>query len=323
MNAGPSPLERRYRRLLHLLPTGHRRARGEELLGLLMDIDHGRQYPSARETLSVLALAIRLRLHAISAAAVAPVTVVLGALLIAFYTEEAGFTLDLFTGGADPSAMHDNLAVWPQLVGYSALYLAPAAAWLLGAARTALVLHVGLIAALSGRLIFFSPKISTYHLVLHHLVPVAILALLAVAAARRWTPPRPRVLWWALIPLGTLAWKGLSEWGRHREAIPTAVSTNIPVAVAVATAIGAIVVGRRWPAAIIIAGLAGCSAAWLTSPQSRTITVPQVIGYSLPLAIVIAGLAAAITAITRITAATAHTHHHPPIRPDTSTNPTH
>ena len=46
-----SPLERRYRRLLRVMPAGHRAERGEELLGLLLDLDeaHGRRRPSLRQ----------------------------------------------------------------------------------------------------------------------------------------------------------------------------------------------------------------------------------------------------------------------------------
>ena len=43
-----APLERRYRRLLQLLPADHRAARGQELLGLLLDLDDGRSRPSFR-----------------------------------------------------------------------------------------------------------------------------------------------------------------------------------------------------------------------------------------------------------------------------------
>ncbi|GAA5186693.1 hypothetical protein GCM10023322_33520 [Rugosimonospora acidiphila] len=59
-----NPLERRYRRLLNLLPADHRVARGEELLGLLLDLDHGRTRPTIRQTAGILGLALRLRLGA-------------------------------------------------------------------------------------------------------------------------------------------------------------------------------------------------------------------------------------------------------------------
>ncbi|GAA2603120.1 hypothetical protein GCM10010399_37470 [Dactylosporangium fulvum] len=55
-------LERRYRRLLRLLPADHRAARGEELLGLLIDLDEGRTRPSLRQAVGVFGLALRLRL---------------------------------------------------------------------------------------------------------------------------------------------------------------------------------------------------------------------------------------------------------------------
>jgi hypothetical protein len=63
MTPPAAPLERRYRRLLRLLPPDHRAARGDELLGVLLDIDAGRTRPSPRQALGVAGLALRLRLR--------------------------------------------------------------------------------------------------------------------------------------------------------------------------------------------------------------------------------------------------------------------
>jgi hypothetical protein len=102
-------------------------------------------------------------------------------------------------------------------------------------------------------------------------------------------------------------------------AIPSVVSTILPLAAATAAAIGAIMVTRRHrPTVIIIAGLTSAAVGWLTSAQLLTHVTPlDLIGYSLPVAAVIAGLGAVTTAISRITAATVPTHRHPPTRPDT------
>src|SRR6185437_15949141 len=56
-------LERRYRKLLRILPQYYRRAREEELLGVLMEgVVEGRRWPEAREALSLARLGVRVRL---------------------------------------------------------------------------------------------------------------------------------------------------------------------------------------------------------------------------------------------------------------------
>jgi hypothetical protein len=58
----PDLLQRRYRRMLTLLPRAYREARGEEMLGVLMDgAPERRSWPAVREVLSVAALGIRVR----------------------------------------------------------------------------------------------------------------------------------------------------------------------------------------------------------------------------------------------------------------------
>jgi hypothetical protein len=58
-------LERRYRTLLRMLPKNYRQARGEELLGTLMDgADERRRWPDVREALSVAVLSLRTRFTA-------------------------------------------------------------------------------------------------------------------------------------------------------------------------------------------------------------------------------------------------------------------
>jgi hypothetical protein len=55
-----SRVERCYRGLIRLLPAEERAARSDELLGLLLDLESGRQLPIAREVAGLLALAVRL-----------------------------------------------------------------------------------------------------------------------------------------------------------------------------------------------------------------------------------------------------------------------
>src|SRR5262249_4339740 len=93
-----SPLEHRYRRLLRLLPEQHRAARGEELLGLLLDFDEGRSRPSTRQALGVLGLAIRLRLGGLPSA----VLFLFGAFLVAYSSMPVGQLIDDYTGAFRP-----------------------------------------------------------------------------------------------------------------------------------------------------------------------------------------------------------------------------
>ena len=132
-----SPLERRYRRLLRLLPATHRAARGEELLGLLLDLDRP-PTPSPHEALNIIALAIRLRLTTPLPPAL---TTGLSALLVAAGTQPAGDTLDLFTGAVLATDMPAIVSSWPQIIALGLLPLAPLIAWLCGATRTALTLQ--------------------------------------------------------------------------------------------------------------------------------------------------------------------------------------
>ncbi|HYU86119.1 MAG TPA: hypothetical protein VEK80_15070 [Kribbellaceae bacterium] len=72
-----TPLERRYRRLMRLLPAQYRAARGEELVSLLLDLDSDRTRPRPAEVLSLVAFALRLRLAAVTVSARTAATFVL------------------------------------------------------------------------------------------------------------------------------------------------------------------------------------------------------------------------------------------------------
>ncbi|MET7946462.1 hypothetical protein [Micromonospora sp. NPDC005324] len=302
MSPDVSPLERRYRRLLRLLPATHRTARGEELLGLLLDLDHGRRHPSRHETLNIVALAIRLRLT--TPVTTTALTTGLSALLVAAGTQPAGHTLDLFTGAVLTTDMPALIASWPQLVVLGLLPLAPLIAWLCGATRTALTLQaifltvtVGwfVIDVLSGAGMGINPGQQLFA----YAPPVLILGLLAIAARERWTAPRPRLFWWALVPLGILAWKGTGEWGRHGVYVSDAVPTVIGIhAAATAAVAAAFAVRRHRPAVIVGVGLTGFLAGWLIPDRLLVNTAMQHFdGQPLPLAILIAVAAATMTGI--------------------------
>ncbi|MDG9677151.1 hypothetical protein [Micromonospora sp. DH14] len=297
-----SSLERRYRRLLRLLPAAHRAARGEELLGLLLDLDHGRRHPSWHETLHIIALAIRLRLS--TPATTTALTTGLSALLVAAGTQPAGQTLDLFTGAALATNMPAIIASWPQLVGFGLLPLAPLIAWLCGAARTALTVQAIFLTAIVGWYVVDARNgggmgTNLDQRLFTTAVPVSILVLLAIAARERWTAPRPRLFWWALVPLGILAWKGTGAWGRHGVYVLDAVPTVLGIlAAATAAVVAGFAVRRHRPAVIVGVGLTGFLAGWLIpDPLLVDTAMRHFDGQPLPLAILIAVIAAIVTGI--------------------------
>ncbi|MBM0274392.1 hypothetical protein [Micromonospora tarensis] len=305
MNPGMSPLERRYRRLLRLLPASHRNTRGEELLGLLLDLDHGRRHPSRHETLNIIALAIRLRLT--TPVTTAALTTGLSALLVAAGTQPAGDTLDLFTGAVLATDMPAITSSWPQMVALGLLPLAPLIAWLCGATRTALTLQAMLLTVTVGWFLVdvFSGAglgIDPGQQLVAYAVPVLIFVLLAIADRERWTAPRPRLFWWSLVPLGTLAWKGTGEWGRHGVYVPDAVPTVIGILTAAIAAVGvAFAVRRHRPAVVIGLGLTGFVAGWLVpDPLLSTMAMRHFDGQPLPLAILITVIAATMTGISHL-----------------------
>ncbi|MEY9858994.1 hypothetical protein ABH935_004621 [Catenulispora sp. GAS73] len=86
-------LERRYRRLLCILPKRYREARAEELLSVLMETSaQGRRWPEVRETLSLARLGMRVRMGGESggvlvdtrAGAMARAVGIAGSMLLAF-----------------------------------------------------------------------------------------------------------------------------------------------------------------------------------------------------------------------------------------------
>ncbi|MEU8254336.1 hypothetical protein AB0C06_08750 [Micromonospora inaquosa] len=300
-----STLERRYRRLLRLLPAAHRTARGEELLGLLLDLDHGRRHPSRHETLNIIALAIRLRLT--TPVTTTALTTGLSALLVAAGTQPAGQTLDLFTGAVLATDMPTIIASWPQIVVLGLLPLAPLIAWLCGAARTALTLQAIFLTATVGWFVidgFNGAGMGTNlgQQLFAFAVPASILVLLVIAGRERWTAPRPRLFWWALVPLGILAWKGTGEWGRHGVYVLDAVPTVLGIlAAATAAVVAAFVVRRHRPAVIVGVGLTGFLAGWLIpDPLLVNTAMRHFDGQPLPLAILITVIATTITGINHL-----------------------
>jgi hypothetical protein len=213
------PLERRYRRLLRLLPAEHRARRGEELLGLLLDLDGQRDRPSVRQAAGVIGLALRLRLAG-------AVSLLLAAFLITIGTASTWFVFSLAAGNVVVSK-GSLLRIVPFVVLPVAARLALAVAWLAGARRLALASAVGV---LGGDLL--APG-NTAAIVLD----LPILVIVAVAVFRRWPAPRPRWALLAAIPLATAGWLLAMRWGA--DSIPTVV-----VAMTLSIAVAAELIGR-------------------------------------------------------------------------------
>jgi hypothetical protein len=185
-------LERRYRGLLRLLPADHRAARGEELLGLLLDLDAGRTRPSVRQSLGVFGLALRLRLADTA-------SLVLAAFLVAHGTAIVATLHDISTGAVtvsvdSRSAVHN---VTLALLIPAVLRLATALAWILGARRTALAVFAAL-------LVYSAVTAGGPGGLLR--VDLVVLVALGAATALRWPTPGPRGVLLATVPLAMLLW---------------------------------------------------------------------------------------------------------------------
>lgn len=237
-----NPLEERYRRLLLLLPRAHRAARGEELLGLLLDLDDGRSRPSARQVFGLIGLACRLRLAALPVAG----AMLFSAFLVALGTMQVGQLIDAYTGAVMPTDLPGLRQATPDLLAAALPPLGVAVAWILGARRTALAVE-------TAGLAYFAAQAKLGWLGL----PLLMFPVLALAVYRRWTTPRPRSLWLASVVLAVLAWKAIGVWGRHGIYYPVPPSYVGWIAAA-ALAVTAVIVARRrhWLLMATAAGLA-------------------------------------------------------------------
>jgi len=206
------PLERRYRGLLRLLPADHRAARGEELLGLLLDLDAGRTRPSLRQGIGVFGLALRLRLGAAA-------SVLLAAFLVAYSTEPLQTVYQISTGaisvGVDSRFPIQNVTV--ALLIPALLRLAVAVAWVLGTRRLALAILATL----------FAYSLATAGLGGLLRLDLVVLVALGAAVAFRWPAPRPRVVLLATIPLAMLLWTLTAAWNVHSGYNPESITAVV------------------------------------------------------------------------------------------------
>lgn len=130
-----SRVERCYRQLIRLLPAEERAARGEEFLGLLLDLEADRAWPSAPEVLALLALAARLHARRLGMGRLS--LGLLGAYLMVAGTRTAS---QIAAVAAEPGAGSPFVAFDPALAAFALLGLGVAVAWTLGAYRMALLL---------------------------------------------------------------------------------------------------------------------------------------------------------------------------------------
>ncbi|MEV6923884.1 hypothetical protein AB0M46_05145 [Dactylosporangium sp. NPDC051485] len=193
------PLERRYRRLLRLLPADHRTTRGEELLGLLIDLDEGRTRPSLRQAAGVFGLALRLRLPRAA-------SLLFAAFLVAYSTAVLDTVYNISTG-ATTVAFDSRLPVHNVTLALlipTVLRLGLAVSWIIGARRTAVAVFAALLAH---SLLNVGPNLLRFD--------ALVLVVLGVAVALRWPAPRPRVVLLATIPLAMLLWTLTAAAGSH------------------------------------------------------------------------------------------------------------
>lgn len=138
-------VERSYRRLIRLLPAEEREARGEEFLGLLLDLEGDRERPSAREVATLLALAARLHARQLGLGRIAAGLFAVYLLVFATTTPAQMLANAVVPGAGSPFVGYD-LA----LLLFGLARLGVALAWIFRCYRTALILF-GLLAVESVR----------------------------------------------------------------------------------------------------------------------------------------------------------------------------
>jgi hypothetical protein len=245
-----------------LLPPDDRAARGEELVGLLRDVSGDRSRPHPAEVWSLVRMALRLRLRSTRTALVLFGT----ALLVAGATQPLGGLIDLHTGAVldrDMGPVRDGL---PVMLTSALLPLVVAVAWLVGAVRVALVVYSVVFAYL---MVSFSLMIGEIvsdpyirdnlpRMLIFLMSALVVLVMLVAAWRWEWRPPRPLALWVVLLGLSVVAWKGVGEWGRRGVSFSMWMYQAMPVLGAVAGAVAAGRLARRYrPATIVVAAGAG------------------------------------------------------------------
>jgi hypothetical protein len=268
-----SPLERRCRRLLWLLPPAERRARGEELVGLLLDLSAHRRRPSLPETASVVLLALRLRMRARAARLAAVLRFALPALVVVAATQALGRALSLATSPQD----------WtPPMVAYLTLPALAGLLWVLGLRRAALA---GWLAAAAFIVFNHLRAVLAFDMGADILgwwirtdgvlLAVAVAAVTATALGRL-HPPRPRAGWIMLLVLAvpvSTATQELTETHVMLSLEPAGWFLAGCTAIAL-TALG----GHRWTLALTIPAILLATQIGVFPPWALATTVVAMIG---------------------------------------------
>lgn len=261
-------LERRYRRLLLLLPRTYRADRGEEILTVLMDsAPERRRWPKPSEALSLATHGLKVRsglstegIPSESARPLMRAVALLGTLYFSFLSAislAAGlqwhwgiYVSDI--NHSDLDGHHHPIAEIVLVEAAGLLWLAAYVALLLGWRRVVRVLGFVL-------LVLAATQVTGWYTALAALPPLIVAGAL-VSTGWRPIDPAPRTRWWFAAPapvaagVGYLGWTGYGEFGP-----PASVGPLAAVAAAIVVG-GALRVWRRpeWAlAAAVIGGMAG------------------------------------------------------------------
>ena len=255
-----TPLEKRCRRVVGLLPRSERDARGDELVGVLMDLSAGRTRPPLAEVAAVTRLSLRLRLAARANRFVVAAPVLVATLLMVVSPWPVGAVLRLLPTATTPTG---RLVEFLAVIG---LWLAGGAVWLLGLRRTAAALWLVFAGAALIQVARTGASYLVWELTTITVPVVATAAVLVVAVRRNVPAPQPR--WaWLLLMLGTAAGWAVTL------TIPSTMRVS-PVTMAVATTVAVLagvlaVTGRTRasgavPAVVVAAlTLVGWAPAWV------------------------------------------------------------
>ncbi|GIJ73365.1 hypothetical protein [Virgisporangium ochraceum] len=268
-----TPLERRCRRVVRMLPRAERETRGEEVLGVLMDLSDGRDRPPLAEVAAVAALAVKLRMRERGSRLRAGLSVLAGALVVVAAPLPVPHVLQHLPGLVTSPVMQ-ILGLVLTLV----LWLAGAVVWLLGHRRTSVALWAvyavaTVVANIRNGLDYGYDQVP-WHLG-HVVAPTVLTAAVVAVAVRRGVPaPRPRRVWLLLVPATVAFWvAGMFELvGAGAGAVPPVAATAVGAAGALVAA-GWVVTARGRVGVLVPAGVFMALAVVGLVPQWLALTV--------------------------------------------------
>jgi hypothetical protein len=259
-----------------MLPRAERETRGEEVLGVLMDLSGGRDGPPLAEVAAVAALAVKLRLRERGSRLGAGLSVLAGALVVVAAPLPVPHVLQHLPGLVTSPVMQ-ILGLVLTLV----LWLAGAVVWLLGHRRASVALWaVYAVATVVANIrigLDYGYDQVPWHLG-HVVAPTVLTAAVVAVAARRGVPaPRPRRVWLLLVPATVAFWiAGMFD----------------VVAVRVVPPVGAAVLGT------VLALLAAVS---VVSARGRAgVVAPAAVVVALPVIGVVPGWLAMVVAVSAV-----------------------